>query len=355
MHVPQDPGSEATPLQPSGPPPYRPGVPDPSGAYGPPPGAYGPPVDHYPPPPRHDPWMVPAPPGSRYDLLARTRLHAWWRPVLGTVAGLAGLMLAGLAVILGGATLSVIVGAEMGGSEEQIFTDPVLDLGINLLSIAVVLPIVYGVVAWIQRRPPGTLSSVTGRLRWRWMARCTAVAIGVVVLGQAAVAVTYVATGEDLGELFGWVGWERFLPVLVVTLLLVPFQAAAEEYVFRGWLIQAFGAFLANPWPGILLSTAAFTAVHAYVDWGIIDVFAFGALMGWLAVRTGGLEAAIALHVVNNVLAFGVSGADGSLPEALKQGSVPWQTLAGTVVQLGLYAIVVLAMAKRRRIETVSP
>ncbi|MGJ6965179.1 lysostaphin resistance A-like protein [Streptosporangium sp. G11] len=344
MHVPQDPRPEAAPLQPPGPPPYRPGAPDTSGV----------PAGYFPPPPRPGPWLVAAPPGSSYDRLARTRLHAWWRPVLGTVAGLAGLMLAGLAVILGGATLGVIVGAEMGGSDGQIFTDPVLDLGINLLSIAAVLPIVYGVVAWIQRRPPGTLSSVTGRLRWRWMAWCMAVATGAVVLGQATVAVTYVATGEDLGDLFGWVGWERFLPALIVTLLLVPFQAAAEEYVFRGWLIQAFGAFLSNPWPGILLSAAGFTAVHAYIDWGILDVFAFGLLMGWLAVRTGGLEAAIALHVVNNVLAFGVSGADGSLSEALKQGSVPWQTLAGTVVQLGLYAIVVLVMVRRRRIETIS-
>ncbi|MEU8378232.1 CPBP family intramembrane glutamic endopeptidase [Streptosporangium sp. NPDC048865] len=315
----------------------------------------GVPMEYFPPPPRRDPWLVPAPPGSRYDRLARTRLHAWWRPVAGTLAGLAGLMLAGLAVILGGATVGVIVGAEIGGSGGQIFADPVVDLAINLLAIAVVLPIVYGVVAWIQRRPPGTLSSVTGRLRWRWMAWCTAVAVGAVALGQAAVALTYVVTGKDLGEMFGWVGWERFLPALAITLLLVPFQAAAEEYVFRGWLIQAFGSFLANPWPGILLSAAGFTAVHAYIDWGIVDVFAFGVLMGWLAVRTGGLEAAIALHVANNVLAFGVSGADGSLADALKQGSVPWQTLAGTVVQLGLYAIVVVVVARRRRIETVSP
>ncbi|MFF3438382.1 CPBP family intramembrane glutamic endopeptidase [Streptosporangium sp. NPDC002721] len=314
----------------------------------------GVPMEHFPPPPRRDPWLVPAPPGSRYDRLARNRLHAWWRPVLGTVAGLAGLMLAGLVVILGGATVGVVVGAEMNESGGQIFTDPVVDLGINLLSIAVVLPIVYGVVAWIQRRPPGTLSSVMGRLRWRWMAWCAAVAIAAVALGQAAVALTYVVSGKDLGDMFGWVGWERFLPALVITLLLVPFQAAAEEYVFRGWLLQAFGAFLSNPWPGILLSAVGFTAVHAYIDWGIVDVFAFGALMGWLAVRTGGLEAAIALHVVNNVLAFGVSGADGTLSEALKQGSVPWQTLAGTVVQLGLYAIVVLVLARRRRIETVS-
>ncbi|MGC5014328.1 lysostaphin resistance A-like protein [Streptosporangium sp. DT93] len=310
----------------------------------------------YPPfPPERAPWAVAAPSGTRYDRLARTRLHAWWRPVLGTLAGLAGIMLVVVAVVLAGATVGALAGAEVGLSNDRLFGDPVLELGVNLLAIAATLPVVYGVTLWIQRRPPGTLSSVVGRLRWRWMTWCAGVALAAVVLGQATVAVTYLVTGEDLGELFGWVGWERFLPVLVVTVLLVPFQAAAEEYVFRGWLLQAFGAFLANPWPGILLGAAGFTAVHAYVDWGIVDVFAFGVLTGWLAVRTGGLEAAIALHVVNNVLAFGVSGADGSLDEALKQGSVPWQSLTGTVVQLGLYAVVVVIVARRRRIETLSP
>jgi ascorbate-specific PTS system EIIC-type component UlaA len=83
-------------------------------------------------------------------------------------------------------------------------------------------------------------------------------------------------------------------------------------------------------------------------------VFAFGAVMGWLAVRTGGLEAAIALHVINNMLAFGISAAAGSLEEALRQGAVPWQSLAGTVVQLATFTAAVIVLARRRRVDTVA-
>ncbi|GAA2803779.1 CPBP family intramembrane glutamic endopeptidase [Nonomuraea dietziae] len=119
------------------------------------------------------------------------------------------------------------------------------------------------------------------------------------------------ATGENTSELLGWKGWSGFLPALVVIVLLVPFQAAAEEYIFRGWLLQAFGAYIRSPWPGIVLGSAGFAALHAYTDWGILDVFSFGVLMGWLAVRTGGLEAPIAMHVVNNTLAFAISAARG--------------------------------------------
>ncbi|WP_179281961.1 CPBP family intramembrane glutamic endopeptidase [Streptosporangium subroseum] len=323
MHDPQDFQPAGTPHQPVGPP------------------------QHYLPSPRPTAWIVSAPPGSRYDRLARTPLHAWWRPVLGTVLVAVGFVVIGAAIVIGGSLIGWIAGAKTSGS--------LLDLTINLLSLAAVIPAVYGVAVWIQRRPPGTLSSVLGRLRWRWMALCTGVAVGAAALGQAALVATYAATGEDLDQLFGWVGWSRFLPTLIVTLLLVPFQAAAEEYIFRGWLIQAFGAFFANPWPGILLGATVFTAMHAYVDWGIVDVFTFAVLMGWLVVRTGGLEAAIALHLVNNVLAFGLSGADGTLEEALKQGSVPWQGLSGTVVQLGVFGIAVVILARRRGVATLSP
>lgn len=315
----------------------------------------GPPQHHFPLPPRPAARIVPAPPGSRYDRLARTPLHAWWRPVLGTLLVAVGFVAIGVAIVIGGGLIGLLAGARRGDSGSQIFADPLLDLTINLLSLAAVIPVVYGVAVWIQRRPPGTLSSVLGRLRWRWMALCTGVAVGAAALGQAALVATYAATGEDLGQLFGWVGWSRFLPALIVTLLLVPFQAAAEEYIFRGWLIQAFGAFFANPWPGILLGATVFTAMHAYVDWGIVDVFTFAVLMGWLVVRTGGLEAAIALHTINNVLAFGLSGADGTLDEALKQGSVPWQGLSGTVVQLGVFGIAVVILARRRGVATLSP
>ncbi|GLW07525.1 hypothetical protein Misp01_26550 [Microtetraspora sp. NBRC 13810] len=291
-----------------------------------------------------------------YDRLARTPLHRWWRPVVGTLAVAAGFVVVGVVVLFLGVAVAAMAGVQVFSPVSLEFADPVLGLAITLASIAFTLPVVYGVAWLVQRRPPGTLSSVLGRLRWRWLLLCLPVALGAGLLGQFAVVLVLSLTGADSSSGgFGWVGWERFLPGLLVTLLLVPFQAAAEEYLFRGWVLQAFGAFLRTPWPGILLGAAGFTALHAYTDWGIIDVFAFGALMGWLAIRTGGLEAPIALHVINNVLGLGLSSASGSLGDALRQGSVPWQSLAGTLVQLTIFAVAVLALVRRRNIATTSP
>ncbi|MET8144675.1 CPBP family intramembrane glutamic endopeptidase [Sphaerisporangium sp. NPDC005288] len=305
-------------------------------------------------PPEPAPWAVPPYCGARYDHLARNAAHRWWRPIVGTAIIAIAFMGAGLVVIFVGVVVAEFTGVPVLMSDDRLFGQPVFELAVLLLSIAVVLPVVF-LTAWlVQRRRPGTLSSVAGRLRWRWLLLCVGVAFGALILGQAAMIATYAVTGEDIGALFGWAGWGRFLPGLVVILLLVPFQAAAEEYMFRGWVIQAFGAYVRTPWPGILLGAALFTSLHAYTDWGILDVFSFGVLMGWLAVRTGGLEAPIALHVVNNVLSFLPAAAAGELEGAMRQGAVPWQALSGTLVQLTFFAVVVVIIAQKRAIQAVA-
>lgn len=295
---------------------------------------------------------MPPPPAVRYDQLGRTALHRWWRPILGTLAAVGGFLIISFGVVMVAWTVATLTRLPLVMSGDRMFGDPLLDLGFHLTVIALAIPVVYGAAWAIQRRPPGTLSSVAGRLRWGWLARCVLIAVVAVVLGQLAEVATLLATGVDPG--YGWAGWETFLPAMTVILVLVPFQAAAEEYMFRGWVIQAFGAYLRNPWPGILLGAGAFAALHGYTDWGIAYVFGFGVLMGWLAILTGGLEAPIALHATNNVAAFGVVAASGDLDSALRQGELPWQSVVGTVVQFAVYGTAVVVVARKRAIQNLS-
>lgn len=307
-----------------------------------------------PPMPVREPWFLPMPKGARYDHLAKVGDRGPWREIVGTILVAIAFFVVGAVVIFIGAVLARIFGIPAPLRPDQLFGDPVFSLVVMLLSIAAVLPAVFGTVMLVQRRRPGSLSSVAGRLRWPWLLRCFGLAVTALALGQAAQAAAMMVTGQQVTDMFGWAGWRAFLPSLIAIVLLVPFQAAAEEYIFRGWILQAFGAHLRNPIWGILLGSALFASLHGYTWVGLVDVFCFGALMGWLAVRTGGLEAPIALHVTNNILAFGLSAAAGQLDKALQQGEVPWQALAGTVVQLGAFAVGVLYLAKKRSVGTVS-
>src|SRR5690606_30694143 len=129
----------------------------------------------------------------------------------------------------------------------------------------------------------------------------------------------------------------RYLVVLALILLLVPFQAAAEEYVFRGVVVQAIGAWVRWLPVGALVSTAVFAALHIYDVWGLVDVAVFAIAAVIATWRTGGLEAAIALHAVNNVVAFGLlaSGVLGTTRVEAEGGSA--LAVGFSVVAMAVY------------------
>ncbi len=309
----------------------------------------------YPPPPQRMPWFLPTPHGARYDHLARNGAREIWRPIVGTITVALAFVLVGVVVVVAGVVISAALGMPAPPDRpEQLSGDPLLGLVFLLLSIALVLPLVFGTAALIQRRRPGTLSSVAGRLRWPWLLQCVGVAVVAVVLGQLVQVLTFTLTGRGDEAGFSWAGWSGFLPALVIIVLLVPFQAATEEYLFRGWLVQAVGSRLNSPWWAIVIGSLIFVSLHGYTGAGMLDVFSFGVVTGFLAVRTGGLEAPIALHVVNNMTAFGLSAAAGELEKAMEQGEVPWQSLSGTVVQLSVFALGVLFLSRKRSIGTFS-
>ncbi|MGN9840917.1 lysostaphin resistance A-like protein [Nonomuraea sp. H19] len=327
-------------------------MPENSGPYVP----YGMPYPYQPVPPQRS-WFVPLPRGVRYDHLARTAAAHPWRAIVGTIAVAAAFFVVSALVLYAGVVVALLLGISAPlDPDRELFGDPVFALVVALLSIAAVLPFVIGTTVLVQRRRPGTLSSVAGRLRWTWLLSCAGLAVLALVLGQITQLVALMVSGEEYSGMFAWTGWERFVPALIVIMLLVPFQATAEEYVFRGWLIQAIGVHVRNPVWAVVIGGALFASLHGYSWAGLADVFAFGVVMGWLTVRTGGLEAAIGLHVMNNMLAFGLSAAAGNLDDALIQSkvAVPWQALVGVAVQFAVYAIGVLYLAKKRSISTIS-
>ena len=80
-----------------------------------------------------------------------------------------------------------------------------------------------------------------------------------------------------------------------------------------------------------------FGFAHIYDIWGWMAVVLLALVAGWLSWRTGGLEAAITIHVVNNWIAFGLMVfAIGGETKQTASGAGPG-ALIGEIVGLGLY------------------
>ncbi|QCD60735.1 CPBP family intramembrane metalloprotease domain-containing protein [Streptomyces hawaiiensis] len=280
-----------------------------------------------------------------------TGRHRWWRAWVGTLL-LAVAYFVILLVLLG---VTYGLGTAIGAPE---LPDAGVDLGplgntaMDLVSIAIALPLVLLATLWPARRPAGTVSSVTGRLRIGWLGWCLLAGLPPLLL---LTATAFLLPGEP-GESDTWVGLRSFLAALAVLAVLVPLQAAAEEYVFRGWLTQAVGAFVRSPWLAVVPQAVLFAAAHGWgTRWGFLGLLVNGLVAGLLTIRTGGLEAAIALHVLNNLLAFGASAAVvGGLSSDETAADAPWSLALAAMVTDLLYAAIVLWLARRRKPQRLS-
>jgi membrane protease YdiL (CAAX protease family) len=105
------------------------------------------------------------------------------------------------------------------------------------------------------------------------------------------------------------------------------------------------------------VSTTLFALAHGDQDpWLFADRFAFGLTASWLVWRTGGLEAGIAMHVVNNLVAFGFGVAYGQLEESLLVTEADPKYVLVDLGVLAVSAVVLDRLAWRRRLSrTVRP
>jgi membrane protease YdiL (CAAX protease family) len=287
-----------------------------------------------------------------YHRLARSSpAYRWWKPlVTGLIAF--GFFIGFTIVLVILFLVSTLVFPEVRPVLEALLTTGEIDnslpvvLAFTLSSIAVMLPSIWLARLITGPRPVGLLSSIAGRLRWRWMARLilpVIIAYGASTL--FSVLVLPVLTDESIPPVV--VSSSTWITVLVAVLF-VPLQATAEEFIFRGYLAQMIGGWLKHPLFAILLPVPLFAIGHQYDVWGMIDVSAFAVVAGWLVWRTGGLEAAIVAHVVNNTVIF-IIGAFGLVDVNSTTGS--GLSVVISVLTLALYAWLVMRSAKRFGLE----
>jgi membrane protease YdiL (CAAX protease family) len=295
-----------------------------------------------------------------YHRLFRARSsYRWWKPLVAFVVGI-GFYYA--MTIVYQEILLLIVSAA-GGHQAQVdlvaavnqnqqnASNPLVML-FTLGSLATMLPAAVLAVRILGLGTFGTLASVRGRLRWRWLAQCIlpgVVYIALVIgLGAVVPASWQGGTGDASGRATPLV---PLIVSIVLILLFVPLQAAGEEFAFRGFGMQAFGSWFRWPIVGIVVPTVGFAFAHSYNVWGKLDVAALGVSFAYLTWRTGGLEAGVVAHVINNVVVFIIAA-----PVVATSQSDGSPAGAGiTVVSSGVYVLLVTWQARKHRPDRETP
>lgn len=216
------------------------------------------------------------------------------------------------------------------------------------LTLAMLIPLSMALVLVVHRMHPRWLHSVQPGVRWRLLLACLLV---------AAVVLNAVLVLSVLGQPVAVSPQPWFWAFLPVILLTSPLQAAAEEYFFRGYLIQAIHPMASrSPWFGVIGAAAIFALFHGTQNLPLfLDRFGFGVLAGVLVVKTGGLEAAIAAHTVNNVFAFVYAGLTSTIAEVKATQVIGWSEAAWDLAGFAAYTLAAIWVARRMRAATATP
>ncbi|MEO0425305.1 MAG: type II CAAX endopeptidase family protein [Pseudomonadota bacterium] len=132
---------------------------------------------------------------------------------------------------------------------------------------------------------------------WDWRQTLT-----VVLLSWLALRIMAVLLAGVFGvrtNIFAAVDTIGFLPALLLAGVVVPLS---QELLFRGVLLSAFARHLSFPVANLLQATL-FAIIHNDV---LVAPFflGLGLVAGWTVKRSGGLRAAVLLHMTNNLVAL---------------------------------------------------
>ena len=267
---------------------------------------------------------------------------AWWRPLAG---------LAVIAFLLGIALVLTRIADVLTGTGADLDPVPLTWRGLLVtdLFLAVALPAVL--LAWpiAHGVGPGRGISAAGRLRPLLLRRLvvTALATAGVGVGLGVAGAVLLADREAPGPVpeLAW--------VLVVGLLTVPLRAAAEEVLFRGYLAQAIAGWVGRPRAGAVIAAVvtslAWAALYGVDDLtGFLGRVALGLAASAVVALTGGVEAAVALHVAVAVvvLLLGAVLGEDAVPGMVPGGPGEAFALVGV---LGLAAFAVLTARRGTR------
>lgn len=220
--------------------------------------------------------------------------NAFWRYLL--TLGLVGMTALAATAVIAAAALLIEGTADPFALSDGAF------LVVALLPYAFMLGALWLCLWLVHRRPLVSLVNPGGRVRWKRAFISAGVWFGLAALTDV---VMYFINPQNYSFTFDAA---RLLPFLAVSLLLLPVQTSVEELVFRGYLTQWVGLLTRSLLAALILPSLIFGLLHsanpeiaAYgFGWMMANYIGVGLLLGWITLRSQGLELALGLHAANN-------------------------------------------------------
>ena len=149
------------------------------------------------------------------------------------------------------------------------------------------------------------LQTITGSSAFRWKHFCISGGVWIILMG----ILLFVNIGFDSENFTVNNTGTSLITLILLSFLLIPFQAAFEEVIFRGYLMQGFIVLFPVRIFALLATAVLFSLMHSMnpevKEFGFLSVMpqylAFGLIFGLLTIYDNGIESALGAHAANNI------------------------------------------------------
>lgn len=200
---------------------------------------------------------------------------------------------------------------------------------------------------YVLKRPVSMLINASGRIETRRIAGGFGVWFGISLVSSG---VDFALNASDYRWTFSAVG---FIPYCLVVLLLLPLQTSAEEFFFRGWLLQWANAW--HPVGKVVLSGLVFALPHLgnpeaadHELWALTAWFILGAGWAFVSIRDGGIERALGAHFANNFYSLLIVAYDGAVLPTSALVTTSQLNIEGTAIALAIATSLFVVITRRR-------
>lgn len=288
--------------------------------------------------------------------------NAFWRYFVGIVAPFIAANVIGalpLAAVIITRTLEGSPMPQKGGMPDF----EAMGINLNVGFVLNIIPFLLGLLTIILLVKPlhnrSFQTVVNGGRKTRWGRVFMAALVWIVV---SAVWMIY-SLKSDPGN-FRINNTSTSLIVLaILALTLIPFQAAFEEILFRGYLMQGFAVLARNRWIPIVVTSLLFGLMHGLnpevQQYGFLTMMPqyifFGLVFAVLTMFDDGIEMAIGAHAANNIfLSVLITHDDMALqtPALYEQVQIyPWKEFAGLVVMSVVFLVIMAIICRWKDIR----
>jgi len=176
-------------------------------------------------------------------------------------------------------------------------------LMITLFQFVIGLVFLLLIVKYVHKQSLVALTTSRPKIDWK------RIGFSALLWSIITLVVTFIEIGLAPENYVFQFNLSAFIPLLLISVIMIPLQTSFEEYLFRGYMMQGLGMIFKSRWIPFVVTSVLFGLMHignpevekmGYLL--LVYYISTGFFLGLITLMDEGLELALGFHAANNTI-----------------------------------------------------